>query len=209
LAAARETGDLAATGWSTDSLVRVLLRHGPMSPPQMVAAMGSCRRLTAAQREAWSHASSLLFPSVGVALAYRLLLGMTTGVVPDGLDDLEMADIDWAGDSTVLLDYVKGRSGPQSLTLPKPGVRVLRRWLEHSALLRRFAPEAVRPYLWLTHVPQAHRYFHAARFDGLTVQSWVAARDLCADDGTRLQIHQHRSASSSACAGRSRGAQRA
>lgn len=195
LATAREAGDLQdlpAMGWSTDSLVGVLLRHGPMSPPQMVAAMDNCVRLTAAQREAWSHASSLLFPSVEVALAYRLLLGMTTGVVPDGLDDLEIADIDWAGDSTVLLDYVKGRSGPQSLTLPKRGVRVLRRWLEHSALLRRFAPEDVRPYLWLTHVPQAYRYFHAARFDGLTTQKWVAAHGVRADDGTPLRIHRHR-----------------
>ena len=63
---------------------------------------------------------------------------MTTGIVPDGLDELELADIEWAGDSTVLLDYIKGRSGPESLTLPKPAVGVLRRWLEHSALLRQF-----------------------------------------------------------------------
>jgi hypothetical protein len=38
-----------------------------------------------------------LFPTVEVALAYRLLLGMTTGIVPDGLDELELDDVEWAG----------------------------------------------------------------------------------------------------------------
>jgi hypothetical protein len=84
-------------------------------------------------------------------LAYRLLLGMTTGIVPDGLDELELDDVEWAGDSTILLDYAKGRSGPESLTLSKPAVRVLRRWLEHSALLREFTPEPERSHLWLVY----------------------------------------------------------
>ena len=65
-----------------------------------------------------------------------------------------LGDIDWAGDASVLLSYVKGRTAAESLTLPKAAVRLLARWLEHSALLRRFAPPALRGELWLRYCPQ-------------------------------------------------------
>jgi hypothetical protein len=36
--------------------------------------------------------------------------GIYSGIVPGGIDDLVTDDIDWAGDSTILLSYVKGRT---------------------------------------------------------------------------------------------------
>ena len=42
-------------------------------------------------------------------------LGAYYGIVPDGLDDL-VTDLDWAGDSAVLLEYIKGRTRRESLT---------------------------------------------------------------------------------------------
>ena len=81
-----------------------------------------------------------LFPGVGVVNAYRVLLGSYCGVVPDGIADLDIGDVDWAGDATILLGYVKGRTAAESVTLPRRAVRLLERWLEHSALTRRHAP---------------------------------------------------------------------
>ena len=85
-------------------------------------------------------ASTELFPGLGAVNAYRVLFGIYSGVVPDGIADLDIDDIDWAGDSTILLGYVKGRTSAESLTLPRRAVRLLEQWLAHSALTRRHAP---------------------------------------------------------------------
>ena len=45
-------------------------------------------------------ASRDLFPHLDVAIAYRLLFGVYSGIVPDGIDDLATGDIDWAGDAS-------------------------------------------------------------------------------------------------------------
>ena len=89
------------------------------------------------------------FPDVNVVIAYRLLLGIYTGIVPDGVAGLGTGDIDWAGDASVLLAYVKGRTAAESRTLPRRAVRLLEQWLEHSALVREHAPAALRGSLWL------------------------------------------------------------
>ena len=79
-----------------------------------------------------------------MVVAYRLLLGVYTGIVPDGIAGLGVSDIDWAGDAAVLLSYVKGRTAAESLTLPRRAVRLLEQWLEHSAPLRDHAPSGLR-----------------------------------------------------------------
>ena len=69
--------------------------------------------------------------------------------MPDGIDDLVTDDVDWAGDATILLSYVKGRTAAESLNLPRQAVRLLEQWLAHSALLRSFAGRPQRSRLWL------------------------------------------------------------
>ena len=81
-----------------------------------------------------------LFPDGDVVLAYQLLLGCYCGVVPDGIADLGVGDVDWAGDAAVLLTYIKGRTAAGSVTLPRRAVRLLEQWLEHSAITRGHAP---------------------------------------------------------------------
>ena len=184
--------DPALADWSEGNLLWLLLHRGPASQPA-VAGYAGCSPWKAGKLGGVTSAASALFPTVDVALAYRLLLGMTTGIVPDGLDELELADIEWAGDSTVLLDYIKGRSGPESLTLPKPAVGVLRRWLEHSALLRQFTPEPERSKLWLAYFGAAgETRVLAPSFHRVTVQRWVRQHQLAGDDGKPLRIHKHR-----------------
>ena len=69
-------------------------------------------------------ASDALFPDASVVVADGLLLGVYTGIVPDGVAGLGIGDIDWAGDAAVLLCYVKGRTAAESLTLPRRAVRL-------------------------------------------------------------------------------------
>ena len=94
-------------------------------------------------------AALAMFPHLEVVIAYRLLFGIYSGIVPDGIADLEIGDIDWAGDSTILLSYIKRRTAAESTTLPRPAVRLLEQWLAHSALLRSFVPPDERTTLWL------------------------------------------------------------
>ncbi len=133
-----------------------------------------------------------LFPESDVTLAYRLLFGAFSGIVPDGIDALGLADIDWAGDASVLLSYVKRRTAAESLALPGPAVRLLARWLEHSALLRRLAPPTLRGELWLRYCPNSPVLMRAGKFEPVTVNRWVARHGLLDDDGRPLQVRLDR-----------------
>jgi hypothetical protein len=136
-------------------------------------------------------ARAALFAPGDTVLAYRLLFGMLTGIVPDGIEDLNLGDVDWAGDATILLSYVKGRTAGESLTLSRAAVRLLEQWLEHSALSRRWAPPELSDALWLRHqfgvVP-----FRAGPFARNSVPYWVERHGLRDDRGGRLIVHRHR-----------------
>lgn len=193
ITAGRAGQDPRIGGWSPmNNRLWLLLHRGPLTLAEIVDYLGRSRSCV------WSDGSHVeaarqLFPTTRVALAYRLLLGVTSGIVPDGLDDLGMHDIDWAGDTTILLDYVKGRTRRESLNLPAAAVRVLRRWLEHSALLRQFTAEPERSSLWLAYQPTARTAAKlGVRFKQKTVLRWVAAQQLRGDDGHLLRVHKHR-----------------
>jgi hypothetical protein len=49
-----------------------------------------------------------------VTVAYLLGFGICSGVVPDGIGDVVVDDIDWAGDASILLSYIKGRTGAEA-----------------------------------------------------------------------------------------------
>src|SRR5439155_18707538 len=90
-----------------------------------------------------------MFPIVNVMISYRVLFGMHSGLVPDGVDGLGLDDITWAGDASVLLSYVKGRTGREGVVLPRRAMRVLTQWLKHSQPLREHADPGQREQLWL------------------------------------------------------------
>lgn len=135
-------------GWNAVSQRWLLMRLGPSSDRQIGEYLG-CSGTWVLRRGGIRAASDELFPDVNVVIAYRLLLGMYSGIVPDGIADLGVGDIDWAGDATVLLSYVKGRTAAESLTLSRRAVRLLEQWLEHSAGVRSHAPDEMRNRLWL------------------------------------------------------------
>lgn len=64
-------------------------------------------------------ASRELFPVADVVTAYRLLFGIRSGIVPDGIDDLLTDDIDWAGDNMLAeLLGIRLRHDPHALSSP-------------------------------------------------------------------------------------------
>jgi hypothetical protein len=67
-----------------------------------------------------------------VVIAYRLLFGVYSGIIPDGIDDLVTDDLNWAGDTTILLSNIKGRTAAESPDLPRRPVRLREQWLAHS-----------------------------------------------------------------------------
>ncbi|CAO0837550.1 Integrase OS=Streptomyces microflavus OX=1919 GN=Smic_07840 PE=4 SV=1 [Streptomyces microflavus] len=129
-----------------------------------------------------------LFPSRPIMAAYKALLGVYCGVVPDGIADLGVGDVEWAGDARILLSYVKGRTTRESSVLTGPAVRLLEQWLDHSSTLRRFAADDLKEELWIgvtehkadaarDHVKGAHR------------RKFVALSGLVDDQGRTFSIH--------------------
>jgi hypothetical protein len=133
-----------------------------------------------------------LFPTPRVQVAYRLLLGIYSGVVSDGIDGLEIGNIEWAGDSTILLSYYKGRTGPEGATPPKQAVRLLERWLQHAEVLRKFAPDELRDALWIAAEPHGTNGVVGHSATNKPQRDFIRDLQLVDDLGERLEVHRGR-----------------
>jgi hypothetical protein len=188
---AEQGQDVAVGGWSRENVQWVLRHRGPvgMLPRRVRGQYADVRRLTKVYPGAGNEAVAALFPGPGVVFAYRVLFGTRTGIVADGIAGLGLGDIDWAGDKTVLVDYIKGRTAKESLTLSRAAVRLLERWLEHSAVLREFAPADLRGRLWLRFNPTGTYKWSAGRFPKPDEWNWYERNGLIGADGKPLLIH--------------------
>jgi hypothetical protein len=193
LAAARHGRHPRDHGWSEDNLRWLLARIGPVGIVAFGQHLG-CSDNVVRQRGGVLEASTDLFPRLDVVIAYRLLFGIYSGIVPGGIDDLVTDDIDWAGDSTILLSYVKGRTAAESLNLPRRAVRLLEQWLAHSELLRGYAEPERRGQLWLRlNKPGGTEITaNAGAASRVAIQRWVVCHRLLDADGTPLKIHRSR-----------------
>lgn len=170
----------------------MLARLGPVSTPVFARAIGVTHSVFHNRRPpAFYGALRAVFPHLDVVIAYRLLFGVYSGIVPDGIADLGVDDIDWAGDSTVLLSYVKRRTAAESLNLPRPAVRLLEQWLTHSSLLRGLVAPADRDRLWLG-LSYIGKPFLIREIDRVGIQRWVHRHSLLGADGRPLKIHRAR-----------------
>ena len=75
-------------GWTPANLRWLLARLGPVSSTAFGAEVG-CTQSAVQQRGGFAQASAEMFPTLDALIAYRLLFGAYSGVVPDGIDDLE------------------------------------------------------------------------------------------------------------------------
>jgi hypothetical protein len=191
LAGAERGQDPAAGGCELDNLRWLLARTGPMTVFDLAARLEIS--VDAVRRQAdLGLASAQLFPHLDVTAAYVLLFSVHSGIVPDGIDDLTTGDIDWAGDASILLSYVKGRTSAESLTLPRRAVRLLEQWLEHSSLLRGFVPVPDRDQLWLGVRQRGHSRVIAGPVHRNVTRRWLARHGVVDDNGATLKLHRHR-----------------
>jgi hypothetical protein len=199
LAAVGRGRDPRDHGWSFDNLCWLLVEEGPVSWTDFREEHGN----SAAQACAtWLPAArTALFVDTNAALAYLLLLGCSVGIVPDGIEALGIEDLDWAGDTTVLLGYLKGRAGSESVTLNRRSVRLLEQWLAHSALTRARALEPERDRLWTRYVPGRYGQVITEPVATMQVIEWAqrdhpalaeAGIELAGDDGAPLRIDRRR-----------------
>ncbi|MEG8184611.1 hypothetical protein GZH49_39900 [Nocardia terpenica] len=180
-------------GWTWGNFCWLLARLGPVGTQGVVDALG----LTYAAfryrggADPCIQAQQDMFPHLDAMIAYRLLFGIYSGIVPDGIADLQVGDLDWAGDSTILVSYIKRRTATESLNLPRAAVRLLEQWLAHSALLRSHAHPALRDRLWLgLSRPGDSLIVRAVHRN--SIKAWVLRYNLAGNDGQPLKIHRAR-----------------
>jgi len=199
LAAAERGRDPREHGWSFDNLCWLLRRQGPVTWTAFDREHGSSAGTACI--ELLPTACTALFVDTNVALAYRLLLGTCIGIVPDGIEALGVEDLDWAGDATILLGYLKGRTTQESVTLNRRSVRLLEQWLEHSAPTRNLAAPDARAMLWTRYVLGRYDDVVTVPFTSGQVTEWVelghpalteADLALVADDGSPLRLDRRR-----------------
>jgi hypothetical protein len=192
LEAARHGHHPGEAGWTWQNFCWLLARLGPVATPRVVAELGmTYSAFRHRDYSVFNQALQDVFPHLDVVIAYRLLFGVYSGIVPDGIADLQVGDIDWAGDSTILLSYVKRRTAAESLNLPRAAVRLLEQWLAHSALLRGLVAPTDRNRLWLGLSQPGHpRLIRSV--DRVGLQRWVRRHGLVDVDGAPLKIHRAR-----------------
>ncbi|MBB4889858.1 hypothetical protein [Streptomyces netropsis] len=190
-AACRGSSPLENGVWSGDNLHWLLAHHGPLAYPHL-RFLGVSNQTATQVRRPLAESRAALFPQTDLVISYQLLFGSYSGVVPDGIDGLSLEDIDWAGGSEAILTYIKGRTSRESLNLPRNAVRLLERWLEHSALLRSLAPEEDRSVLWLRDILNSPGSFETGRVSDPSVRAWVIRHELRDDAGAPLPVHRQR-----------------
>lgn len=191
LAAAARGKHPGSGGWTAENVRWLLARLGPVTTAQFGEELG-CTEGAIWQRGGFLQANAELFPTHNALIAYRLLFGIYSGIVPDGIDDLVTDDIDWAGDTTILLSYIKGRTAAESLTLPRRAVRLLEQWLAHSTLLRSFTGPEDRGRLWLALSRPGQFTIVTGSGARAAIQRWVVRHQVLTQDGHPLKIHRSR-----------------
>ncbi|GAU71350.1 hypothetical protein SSP35_35_00180 [Streptomyces sp. NBRC 110611] len=180
-------------GWTAENFCWLLSRTGPIGTPDFAGAIGvSFDAFHRRGAGGFHDAVQSVFPHLDVTIAYRLLFGVYSGIVPDGIDGLGVGDIDWAGDASILLSYVKGRTAAESLNLPRRAVRLLEQWLAHSALLRSFMPPGERERLWLCLARPGNAALAAPKITSVSRLRWARLHGIVGADGKPLKIHRAR-----------------
>jgi hypothetical protein len=180
-------------GWTRENFCWLLSRLGPVGTPEVAAALGMSFNMFHDRRPAvFYEAVQAMFPHLDVAIAYRLLFSVYSGIVPDGLDGLGIGDAEWAGDASILLSYVKRRTAAESLNLPRRAVRLLEQWLAHSSLLRSFMSPSDRERLWLSLARPGNAALAARQITSASRQRWAESHGVLGADGRPLKIHRAR-----------------
>lgn len=196
-AAMAEAADLAAggadpadAGWKDRANLAWLLdRHGPHTVAALAERVGGHRRVVAVSATL-SGLHEVLYPTNDAALAFRVLLGLQTGICPEGVDALQADCVEWIGAGEARISWFKARGGGRQNQVfasrgPWSPGRLIERWLAFSGRARCFAPDPSA--LWLFS-DGAHLRIHKPGFWPEIRDAFVARHQLLCDDGTPLPI---------------------
>lgn len=190
---ARRAGDMhRSSGENLERLIAIhLLGTGPAPTLEVQNALR--RKGTAPSGATIGAVRQALFNDIEIQLAYRLQLGMLTGVVSDGIDRMKISDISWVSPHVANIQYVKGRTGPEGLTLSKKASRLLEQWLTHSEPLRRHASPSRTEDLWIVCGSKAHedRISGPASFANHSGKI-TEKHEILDDEGIPLRLHRGR-----------------
>ena len=125
-------------------------------------------------------------PDRTTALSYLTLFAMHTGIVPDGIDRLTLGDIIRTSPTSILLSYSKGRTGRETLNLPRAAVRLLDQWLDRSTGLRAQSGD-LADRVWIYAGTAGRVRADPRTQDGR--RRWVDATGVRGDDGQPLALH--------------------
>lgn len=130
-----------------------------------------------------------LFPTNEVALAFRILVGLQTGICPEGVDNLLADCVEWIGTAEAGISWFKARGGGQQNQVfasrgPWSPGRLIGRWLVLSGRARRFAADGSHLWLFCDSASLAIR----KPAWGDERERFVARHHLLADDGTPLRL---------------------
>ncbi|WP_331447544.1 hypothetical protein [Streptomyces xanthochromogenes] len=203
-ATAQAGSDPYVHGWTRENIFWLMVHRGPVTTRELGERVGLSyeemrHRIGRDRQHFFGEAREALFPSPRVVIAYQVLFGVYSGIVPDGIADLGLDGLDWAGDNAVLVRYVKGRTSEESITLPSKAVRLLERWLEYAELARSHCPPQLRNGLWLWLAYTSRR----AGDEGLgpwrygrpyksTIVDWSRDAGVVDAAGAPVVMHRHR-----------------
>jgi len=147
---------LPATAGSRAHLLWTLEREGPLSLDDVGRRLGRSmyyyQSVVDAPRP--SRAAGQLWPTAVDLVAYRTLLGLETGIVPEGIANLRADDLQRVDRREVIISWEKQRGGGRESDRFggagewSPG-RVFERAVEITSGPRRFATRGDQAFLWI------------------------------------------------------------
>ncbi|MFD8863477.1 hypothetical protein ACFV1F_03565 [Streptomyces sp. NPDC059590] len=149
IALAKLGPDPSDRGMNRQNLSHLLLEHGPLTVTGMAGHLDISGAVLHAAKADLLPLRNALYPTVHEVFAFRMLFGVYSGVVPDGIRDVRIQDVTWAGSRTVLMAYDKHRRGIESVNLASRAVRLLEAWMEVSGPIRRYAQPETADSLWI------------------------------------------------------------
>ena len=189
--------DLVAKGagpadvdWQDGAKLAALLdREGPVSATEVAKRLG-LTKVVPGLFEALSDTQAMLFPGYDEVLAFRVLVGLQTGICTEGIGGLAVDCVEWTSDTQARVSWFKGRGGGrQSQVFTSRGRwspgRLIERWLAVSERARRFAAEP--DALWLF-CHRARPAVHRPTFWSDGLDRFVARHGLLGDDGAPLRL---------------------
>ncbi|GAA1959310.1 hypothetical protein [Catenulispora subtropica] len=180
----------------------LMSQHGPMSYSDLPKYIPGQREGVGYGNTNATALRDALFPQMGTVWAFRMLFGIYSGIVPDGIRDMRLEDITKTGARTTLVSYMKNRTGPESVAISGKAVRLLERWLELSAPMRRFAEPQAAGAVWIFTVRRQpgdageNRYVVVSPADrpesNKPARKAAAALGVLGDDGQPLEVNAAR-----------------